>query len=121
MLRLLSGATGSLPCEIRYSPAITVGDFAWIRVAFRLLASTELSSPSGSNADSADTAVRNVSIGTAPVGNDRPRSQIAEGTSRFSFSLASSAASSDSDGRRPFHSRNTTSSNVECSARAWIG
>ena len=74
------------------------------RTPLRSVASGELSAASGSNAASADTAVRSTSIGCAPC-TVRMMSRMPAGSARAAFSSASNASSSARVGSSPFSSR----------------
>ena len=85
----------------------------------RRVASGELSPVSGSNAASADTAVRSTSMGCESF-TARMMSWTAPGSSRAAFSSRSKASSSAAVGSSPCSRRQAVSSNDECAARSWI-
>ena len=60
-------ATGSCPSRMRECAATIIGTCEVSRTALRKVASRELSAVSGSNADSAEAAVRSTSIGCADL------------------------------------------------------
>ena len=89
------------------------------RIPLRRVASGELSPVSGSNAASADTAVRKTSMGCESF-TARTMSHMAPGSSRASFSAPSNAPSSAASGSSPCSRRQAVSSNDEYAARSWI-
>ena len=81
--------------------AVTItGTWEVSRTPLRRVASGELSPVSGSNAASADTAVRSTSMGCESF-TARMMSKTAPGTSRASLSAASKASSSAAVGSSP--------------------
>ena len=83
----------------------------------RRVASSALSPVSGSNAASAETAVRSTSIGCESF-TARMTSKIASGSVRACFNAASKPSSSVRVGSAPCSSRYAVSSKEECRARS---
>ena len=101
------GVMSGLPRRMRSQAATSVGICAVRRIDLRSVASRELSSASGSNAESADTPVRRISIGVVFFGNRRSIAMSFGGSLRFAVADSAfvSASSSFLVGRCPYQRR----------------
>ncbi len=90
------------------------------RMDFLRVASCELSAASGSKADRAETPVRSTSMGVVFFGSWRSMASSLGGSRRFAVadSVFWFASSSLRFGSRPWKSRNTVSSKLECATRS---
>ena len=73
---------------MRSQAATSVGICAVSRIALRISASRELSGSSGSNAESAETPVRNTSIGVVFFGSPRSSATSLGGSLRVAVALS---------------------------------
>ena len=101
------GATGALPRRMRSQAATSVGIWAVSLTLFRSVASRELSSASGSKAESAETPVRRISIGVVFFGKSFSIARTLGGSFRLAVeaSALTWASSSFRLGSRPCHRR----------------
>jgi len=100
------GAIGSCPARSRIQAATTVGKRATSIVAFARSAAGEMSAGFATSSESADDAMRSVSMGGAPfAAASRTIAIAAAGSARSAAISPVSFAVSAADGRRPVHSR----------------
>jgi hypothetical protein len=92
---------------MRSQAATSVGICAVSRMDFRSVASRELSAASGSQAESAETPVRRISIGVVFFGKRRSMLTSLGGSLRFAVEdrALTCASSSLRVGSRPYHRR----------------
>ena len=102
--RSARAATGSRPWRMWWCAVTIIGTCEVSRMPLRRVASSVLSPVSGSNAASAETAVRSTSIGCESF-TARMTSWISPGSVRASFSAASKASRAARLGSSPWSRR----------------